>query len=214
MGDFGRKSFLLAAAVTFLIISPRHIMAEETCAGKEKTDKAETAANTLYDQDFGMALTPEDLLTTMLSPFSSPWMLRDYFRPWRLSAVNDLGSTIKTDKDKFQVNLDVQHFTPDEITVKTDDGFIIVEGKHEEKKDDHGMVARQFVRKYSLPRGTRPETVSSSISADGVLTVTAPLDPSAAVGLRVVPIEKTGPVRKVKKAEGDGVEGSCNGQTG
>lgn len=50
-----------------------------------------------------------------------------------------------------QVILDVQQFTPNEISVKTTEKFIIVEGKHEEKADEHGFVSRHFVRRYQLP---------------------------------------------------------------
>lgn len=85
---------------------------------------------------------------------STPSILRSgYIRPWRNTALQkqDSGSTLNVDKDKFTVILDVQQFTPNEITVKTTDKFIIVEGKHEEKQDEHGFVARQFTRRYVLP---------------------------------------------------------------
>lgn len=148
----------------------------------------------LVDQDFGLALTPEDLLTAAVAPMLS----RDYYRPWRqmAAAARDIGSTIKADKDKFQVNLDVQHFAPEEITVKTADGFIIVEGKHEEKKDEHGYISRQFTRKYALPEGCNPETVESRLSSDGVLSVIAPRVAPVSKNERSVPIAQTGPVRK------------------
>lgn len=149
----------------------------------------------LMDQHFGLALTPDDLLTAVTAPMLS----REYYRPWRhlAAAVRDQGSSIKTDKDKFQVNLDVQHFAPEEISVKTVDGYIVVEGKHEEKQDEHGYVSRQFVRKYALPEGTSADTVESRLSSDGVLSITAPRKPPAAVeGSRAVPIQQTGPVRK------------------
>ncbi|XP_047540703.1 protein lethal(2)essential for life-like [Vanessa atalanta] len=150
--------------------------------------------NRLLDQDFGLALTPDDMLTVVAAPLVS----QDYYRPWRqlANAARDVGSSIKADKDKFQVNLDVQHFEPDEITVKTADGFIVVEGKHEEKKDEHGFISRQFVRKYALPKGCNPDTVESRLSSDGVLTVVAPRQPSALKNEKTVPIQQTGPVRK------------------
>lgn len=152
----------------------------------------------LMDQHFGLALTPDDLLSLAAGPMLS----REYYRPWRhLSATaRDLGSSIKSDKDKFQVNLDVQHFAPEEISVKTADGYIVVEGKHEEKKDDHGYISRQFVRRYALPEGALPETVESRLSSDGVLTIIAPRKvPDAIKGEKTVPITHTGPVRKESK---------------
>ncbi|KAI5639996.1 hsp20/alpha crystallin family domain-containing protein [Phthorimaea operculella] len=146
----------------------------------------------LFDQDFGLALTPDDMLTAIAAPVLS----RDYFRPWRQLASRDIGSNIKCDKDKFQVNLDVQHFKPEEISVKTADGFVVIEGKHEEKKDEHGFVSRHFVRKYALPEGCQVENVESKLSSDGVLTITAPRQKPAIKGEKTVPIQQTGPVRK------------------
>lgn len=122
---------------------------------------------------------------------------RKYLRPWRnlAAVVRDVGSTIKTDKDKFQINLDVQHFAPEEISVKTADGWIIVEGNHEEKKDEHGYISRQFKRRYALPEECSPQTVESKLSSDGVLTITAPRSVESK-DERVVPITQTGPVRR------------------
>lgn len=54
-------------------------------------------------------------------------------------------------EEKFEVILDVQQFSPNEISVKVTDKFVIVEAKHEEKQDEHGYVSRQFTRRYMLP---------------------------------------------------------------
>ncbi|XP_026325314.1 protein lethal(2)essential for life-like [Hyposmocoma kahamanoa] len=154
----------------------------------------------LFDQDFGLALTPDDVLISAVSPLHS----RDYYRPWRqlAAAARDQGSSIKSDKDKFQINIDVQHFAPEEISVKTADGFIVVEGKHEEKKDEHGYITRQFVRRYALPEGCRADSVESKLSSDGVLSIIAPRQPRAVKGERPVPIQQTGPIRKEIKDQG------------
>ncbi|KAG6441919.1 protein lethal(2)essential for life [Manduca sexta] len=112
-------------------------------------------------------------------------------------ALKEMGSKITADNEKFQVNVDVQHFSPDEINVKVSDGYVVVEGKHNEKLDEHGYVSRQFVRRYALPQGCLPDTVQSKLSSDGVLTVTAPkVLPLPSAGERIVPITHTGPVQK------------------
>ena len=49
-----------------------------------------------------------------------------------------------------------------------------VEGRHEEREDDHGAVFRHFIRKYTLPSDALLELINSSLSADGVLTIEAP----------------------------------------
>ncbi|XP_068624846.1 protein lethal(2)essential for life-like [Battus philenor] len=157
----------------------------------------------LVDQHFGLALTPDDLLSVATGPLLS----REYYRPWRhvAASARDFGSSIKADADKLQINLDVQHFAPEEITVKTADGYVVVEGKHEEKKDEHGFVSRQFVRKYALPEGSLPETVESKLSSDGVLSITIPRKvPESIKGERKVPITQTGPVRKEIKDQNEG----------
>uniref|UniRef100_A0A182J7Y8 Uncharacterized protein n=1 Tax=Anopheles atroparvus TaxID=41427 RepID=A0A182J7Y8_ANOAO len=47
--------------------------------------------------------------------------LERYNRPWHSSCVatkRDSGSTVNVTNDKFQINLDVQQFSPEEISVK------------------------------------------------------------------------------------------------
>ena len=58
--------------------------------------------------------------------------------------------------------------------MKVADGYIVVEGKHNEKKDEHGFVARHFTRRYTCPKEADFEKIVSSLSSDGVLTVTVP----------------------------------------
>ncbi|XP_026753684.2 protein lethal(2)essential for life-like [Galleria mellonella] len=112
-------------------------------------------------------------------------------------ALNEVGTKITADNEKFQVNIDVQHFSPDEVSVKIVDNQVIVEGKHEEKRDEHGYISRQFVRRYTLPKECLPDTVESKLSSDGVLTITAPkVLALPSIGERIVPITHTGPVQK------------------
>lgn len=148
----------------------------------------------LLDQHFGTALKRDDLLNSLNVPRSS---LRNYFRPWRSTALTrqDSGSTITQDKDKYQVILDVQQFAPNEITVKISNNSIVVEGKHDEKQDEHGFISRHFVRRYVLPQDHDLDKVVSTLSSDGILTVTAPKKQSYSGGERIVPITKTGPAK-------------------
>uniref|UniRef100_A0A8D8IPR4 Protein lethal(2)essential for life n=1 Tax=Culex pipiens TaxID=7175 RepID=A0A8D8IPR4_CULPI len=114
-------------------------------------------------------------------------------RPWSFEPLSQ--ELARIDKERFQVNLDVQQFGPHEISVKTVDDFIVVEGKHEERQDEHGFVSRQFVRRYQLPADYDPKDVVSSLSSDGILTVMAPpklLPPPQKEG--AAPVERTIPV--------------------
>ncbi|PZC74335.1 protein lethal(2)essential for life [Helicoverpa armigera] len=144
----------------------------------------------LLDQNFGLTVTPDDLMAASINPISP---IVSGVQPWWPKAA---GSSIKVDKDKWQVNVDVQHFSPDEITVKISNGFIVVEGQHEEKQDEHGFISRKFVRRFKLPEGSNPDSVESRLSSDGILTVIAPNKAVTDKGERAVPITHTGPVRK------------------
>lgn len=128
-----------------------------------------------------------------------PPSFNELMKPWErfFDSMNQYeqqlpgSSIVERDDDKFRVIVDVQQFNPEEITVKTDDKCITVEGKHEERKDQHGYVSRQFVRRYVLPQGYDIGHVRPSLSSDGVLTITAPKLALPAPGERIVEIERT-----------------------
>ncbi|XP_078404828.1 heat shock protein beta-1 [Cetorhinus maximus] len=148
----------------------------------------------IFDQSFGMPAFPPD--------WATDWhgMWPGYMRPslaaipaatsepaaagtaapsapvGGLSRQQSTGiSEIKVTSDNWKVNLDVNHFAPEEITVKTKDGYVEINGKHEERQDEHGFISRCFTRKYLLPPETDPAIVSSTLSPSGVLTVEAPM---------------------------------------
>lgn len=165
----------------------------------------------ILDQHFGLGLDADDLIAPLTVPRELRALLRTpsgYYRPWRSTAAQqDTGSTVSFDKDKFQVNLDVQQFSPNEITVKaTGENTITVEGKHEEKQDEHGFISRHFVRKYVLPKGHDINQTVSNLSSDGVLTITAPRVDKGAIEHRQIPITHTGQPSKAveNKTQGQG----------
>ncbi|KAK6625942.1 hypothetical protein RUM43_006241 [Polyplax serrata] len=61
-----------------------------------------------------------------------------------------------------------------------------VHAKHEEKSESKS-VYREYNREFLLPKGTNPESIKSSLSKDGVLTVEAPL-PALTGGEKMIPI--------------------------
>ncbi|CAG9768149.1 unnamed protein product [Ceutorhynchus assimilis] len=120
------------------------------------------------------------------------------------NAINQLvnlekDTSITVDKDQFQANIDVQQFTPEEITVKLEDeNSVTVEGKHEEKQDEHGYISRHFVRKYVLPEDCDVKKLQSKLSSDGVLSISAPKRRKITKQkYREIPIVRTGPLRKL-----------------
>lgn len=84
-------------------------------------------------------------------------------------------SEILTGRDSWKISLDVNHFSPEDITITTKEGYLLISGaaptsdlkkkklnnfefytlflllflgKHEEKQDQQGVVSRCFNRRY------------------------------------------------------------------
>lgn len=75
------------------------------------------------------------------------------------------------DKDHFEVYVNVKDFEPNEISVKTVNEMVIVEGKQEKRGKNE--IPRHFVRHFRLPEFYDSEDVYSLISDDGVLEIKA-----------------------------------------
>lgn len=126
----------------------------------------------------------------LYSPFGDEIVLRsiDWLEnfPWR----QDNGSI--TNDNKYMVSFNVKGFSPEEISVKTADGFIVVEASHDEKKDGHGYISRKLIRRYPLPDECVKEDVVCKLS-DDILTVTAPR--KLVKNNTVIPVTHEGPVK-------------------
>lgn len=115
----------------------------------------------LWDQNFGSGISRDDLFRNMSCCHPREFPRLSFGRPWLCDLSQQFSRTTLGDKEKFQTNLDVQQFSPNEITVTTVDNTIVVEGKHEEKQDEHGFVSRHFVRRYVLPGVLKKKRKSS-----------------------------------------------------
>jgi len=139
---------------------------------------------TIFNQNFGLD-------TDHFNDFLTPSLALNIPRR-QLQQLNQRSGTssVVNDENKFEVKLDCSHFKPEEITVKTVDNNIIINGKHEEKQDKHGWITREFTRRYTLPEGCEAEKVISSLNSLGVLTIEAPKRPLPSIeqNERVVPI--------------------------
>lgn len=114
-------------------------------------------------------------------PRNLPWSLEREIREFEQKARElerrldrEVASTVTTDKDGFQVVMDVHQFRPSEVTVKTTDSTVTVEAKHEEYPGNRGFICRQITRRYGLPLGYHGNDVTSELSSDGFLTIKAP----------------------------------------
>nr|BAD91165.1 small heat shock protein 23 [Gastrophysa atrocyanea] len=163
-------------------------------------------ASRLLDQHFGLGLAPQEFpaLEVMTLP-STRCTRHNYLRPWRAeTSKRDSGSVVSFDNNKFQVNLDVQQFKPEEITVKlTGENTVTIEGKHEETEDEHGFISQAFVRRYVLPKHCDAGQIQSKLSSDGVLTISAPTVDQK-IEHKEIPIQQTGqPVKRAVEKKTD-----------
>ncbi|XP_033752285.1 alpha-crystallin A chain-like [Pecten maximus] len=95
---------------------------------------------------------------------------------------------------KLSLTFDVSGYAPENIHIKTVDSMLTVHAKHEEKSPGKS-VYREFTKSYTLPKAIDPLALTSSLSADGVLSIEAPA-PREVVAKkeRFVPIELLKPL--------------------
>lgn len=126
----------------------------------------------------------------------------DYLHPRVSYGRSESETNVK--KNAFEQCIDVQHFKPEEISVKVEKNSILVHAKHEEKQDEQGFIFRQFTRRYELPAGCKGEDVVSTLSSDGILSIKCVAAPVIESAARQVPIIQTHrPAQSSDKSKAD-----------
>lgn len=122
----------------------------------------------------------------------SPWFrfpaFGNIFAPLTklFSAFADIGPRIESDDDKFRVVVNVKDYGLSDLKVKVKGDFILVQGAHEAKQDDHDLFASQFIHTYSLPINASAADVTAKVTADKYLIITAPINGADAEKEKVV----------------------------
>ncbi|XP_037933542.1 heat shock protein 23 [Teleopsis dalmanni] len=167
-----------------------------------------------YPMMFNLADDLDRFSLGAVTPYYNSHDICPYIRPNNQLArhshhgTTKFGQLSKIGKDGFQVCMDVAQFKPSELNVKVVDKHIIIEGKHEEREDDHGYITRHFIRRYGLPKGYDSEKVISTLSSDGVLTVSVPKPQiEDKCNERVVQIQQVGPAHLNVKENPKEIEG-------
>ena len=90
--------------------------------------------------------------------------------------AEDSVSRVECDADTYRILVNVQQFRPEDLVIKTVDDCVIVEANHEAKTPDGRSYSnKSFSQSFNLPRGMDPESVTSALSKEGVLIISAPL---------------------------------------
>jgi len=156
----------------------------------------------LFEEDFGMPMSDYDFELARRRFFRDPITARHalvdrpmtFARPSFTRQLSEGRSDVSTADGVFKITLDVKNFDPEDIKVKTVGDVVEIQGRHEEKKDEHGVVKRDFTRKYNVPSNVDPMTITSALSQDGILTVQAPIKaPAIESGPRVLEVKHEKP---------------------
>jgi len=169
-----------------LINTSGSFMKESSMAKSFKKESSSSLSNFARnsftsDSDFGLSrrwLMPKGIFDEDLANFQ----------------LKDEVLCVKDDDNKFEVSIDTHGFNPEDLQVKIQDNVVSIQGKHEEKTDESNSksyVSRHLAKSFTLPQGCKMETVSSNLSKDGLLIVSAPKIEASRQGTssRKIPIE-------------------------
>merc|ERR1712211_199230 len=78
--------------------------------------------------------------------------LDSQFKEFR-SLFNKEEAKVEEDNTRMEVRIGASEYKPEELRVSVQSGRLLVEGRHEEKKEDGGgYIQRSFLRSYTLPK--------------------------------------------------------------
>ncbi|CAG9533111.1 unnamed protein product [Cercopithifilaria johnstoni] len=111
------------------------------------------------------------------------------------AAGTGLITSYQQNDESFYVQMDLSQFKPEDLKVSVANSYIIVEARHGERSDEFGLVERLLIRKFLISSNVPADTVTSNLTADGHLSVTA-----TAPRLKDDGMAKTIPIKMVSSA--------------
>merc|ERR1712107_931064 len=122
-----------------------------------------------------LSLQHEELDNSFFSNrWNDDWMvpsrnLDNQFKESR-SLFNKEEAKVEEDNSRMEVRIDASEYKPEELKVSVQSGRLLVEGRHEEKKEDgSGYIQRSFSRSYTLPNEAEADKMVSNLSSEGIL---------------------------------------------
>merc|ERR1712200_153202 len=125
---------------------------------KQKAQSKQQKENLKQSQGRNMALNTNTFSPlSMRSAFNDSffknswedgWMIQNPFKEFK-SMFNEEEAKVDEDETKMEVRIDASEFKPEELKVSVESGRLLVEGKHEEEKEDgSAFVQKSFSRRY------------------------------------------------------------------
>lgn len=79
--------------------------------------------------------------------------------------------------DVYRINVSMDGFKPEEITISLKENTITVEGKMDRKMDDGSRFQQECTREMTLPDDVDATSLKSFLGADGILSIEADYKP-------------------------------------
>merc|ERR1712117_326108 len=114
-----------------------------------------------------------------MSPFDDPFFKSTWEDGWMIpnrsqihqnpfkgfkSMFNEEEAKVDEDESKMEVRINASECKPEELKVSVQSGRLLVEGKHEVKKEDgSAYVKKSFSRSYTLPKEALADQMVSNL---------------------------------------------------
>merc|ERR1712213_133371 len=156
-------------------IQKRESQREQPSQTKNQEEKMALNINTF--SPFSMRSAFDDSFFS--NRWNNDWMvpsknLDSQFKEFR-SLFNKEEAKVEEDNTRMEVRIDASEYKPEELKVSVQSGRLLVDGRHEEKKEDgSGYIQRSFSRSYTLPKEAEADKMVSNLSSEGILVITTP----------------------------------------
>ncbi|XP_076061822.1 uncharacterized protein LOC143037452 isoform X2 [Oratosquilla oratoria] len=120
----------------------------------------------------------QSAVSTVLQRYGMKSSINDDLKSYKalrksISVDESQAVQISNEETEYKVVMDMRVFVEGDVKVKADGQKLVVEG-HSEKKENNSSSNRSFRRCFTFPTLVNMEAVTSALSSDGVLTITAP----------------------------------------
>merc|ERR1712004_181206 len=152
-------------------------ISERTSKPNQKNKEEKMALNINTFSPFSMRSAFDNSFFS--NRWNDDWMvpsrnLDNQFKEFK-NLFNKEEAKVEEDNNRMEVRIGASEYKPEELKVSVQSGRLLVEGRHEEKKEDgSGYIHRSFSRSYTLPKEAEADKMVSNLSSEGILVITTP----------------------------------------
>merc|ERR1712004_415917 len=148
-------------------------ISERTSKPNQKNKEEKMALNINTFSPFSMRSAFDN--SFFINRWNDDWMVPSRNLDNQFKEFKNLFNKEEEDNNRMEVRIDASEYKPEELKVSVQSGRLLVEGRHEEKKEDgSGYIQRSFSRRYTLPKEAEADKMVSNLSSEGILVITTP----------------------------------------